>query len=84
MFTGYSGPDIKMTQELLEIVDQYPNLNFGFKAYMSDEAMEIFTSLNIERMVTPIILSRRNKTTKLLSTRLKLKEELKELFRNFK
>lgn len=79
LFAGYSGPDIKLVYELMEVVGEYPNLNFAFKPYMDDDKMQTFTSVNIHRKVPPVILHKNENKTTLVCNRLKSKEKIKEL-----
>jgi len=79
LFAGYSGPDIKLVHELMEVVGDYPNLNFAFKPYMDDDKMQTFTSVNIYRKVPPVILHKKENKTTLVCNRLKSKEKIKEL-----
>ncbi|WP_237275898.1 hypothetical protein [Tenacibaculum ovolyticum] len=79
LFAGYSGPDLKLLHELMEIVKDYPNLNFAFKPYMDDDKMQTFTSVNIHRKVPPVILHKNENKTTLVCNRLKSKEKIKEL-----
>ncbi|WP_422091803.1 hypothetical protein [Tenacibaculum ovolyticum] len=79
LFGGYSGPDLKLLHEFMEIVGNYPKLNFAFKPYMDDDKMQTFTSVNIHRKVPPVILHKNENKTTLVCNRLKSKEKIKEL-----
>lgn len=79
LFAGYSGPDIKMVEEVLEISNQFPNLNFAFKPFMDDRKIQDFTEVSVLRKVTPIILKREDNITELISSSIKSKSEIEEL-----
>ncbi len=65
--------------KIIEVVEEYPDLNFALKSFKNKEEMKGFITINVDSKVSPVILYRHEFESYLLANGAKSKEQLKKI-----
>lgn len=83
LFAGWSGRDLFFVKSLIDLSENYPSINFGFKAYNELKDIEKFSAAIDSFNFTPVLIGCANNRTNILNTGPSSKQELLEFISGF-